>query len=466
MVPAGIVPRRWGAVLAVVLLAMRAAARAGELTLVTLDPGHFHAALFQREMLPGIAEEAFVYAPLGPDLTAHLNRVAQFNLRRDNPTRWRLRIHAGADFFERMLRERPGQLVVMSGRNRGKIDRIAGCLRAGLHVLADKPWIIEPEELPKLQATLQTAGARRLVAYDAMTQRFEITALVQRGLVRDPEVFGTPLAGSPAEPAVHLESLHYLLKEVGGVPNLRPPWFFDVAEQGEGLTDVGTHLADLVAWILFPDQPIHYRTDIEVLRGQHWPTRLTLSDFQRLTGEKAFPAAVRDRVKDGRLDYFCNNWVDYRLRGVHVRLQATWEFAAPPGQKDTERAVFRGSRSRIEVRQGAEEQYRPEVYVVPNDGADAAALQAAVQRRVAAWQQDWPGMAVQARSGCLSITIPERFRVGHEEHFALVARRFLQYVRDPEALPAWEAPNLLAKYFVTTQGVALARRTAPAGGRP
>jgi hypothetical protein len=40
----------------------------------------------------------------------------------------------------------------------------------------------------------------------------------------------------------------------------------------------------------------------------------------------------------------------------------------------------------------------------------------------------------------------------------MVARRFLDYVRNPEALPAWEKANMLAKYYVTTMGVELGRR--------
>jgi predicted dehydrogenase len=224
-----------------------------DLTLITLDPGHFHAALFQREMLPGIADEAFVYAPLGPDLTAHLNRVSQFNLRADHPTRWRLRVYAAPDYEEVLLRNPPGQIVVMSGRNRGKIGLILDCVDAGLHVLADKPWIIEPGDLPKLEAALDAADARHVIAYDAMTQRFEITAILQRAFVNDPDIFGQPITGSPSQPAVILESLHYLLKEVSGAVNLRPPWFFDIAEQGEGLCDVGTHLVDMVTWVLFPE---------------------------------------------------------------------------------------------------------------------------------------------------------------------------------------------------------------------
>ena len=113
-----------------------------DVRLMTLDPGHFHAALVQKEMYPGVARQAHVYAPLGADLVAHLQRVAGFNARRDNPTRWDLEIHAGPDALRRMLRERSGNLVVLSGRNRGKIDRILAAVEAGLNVLADKPWII------------------------------------------------------------------------------------------------------------------------------------------------------------------------------------------------------------------------------------------------------------------------------------------------------------------------------------
>lgn len=440
--------------------AFAAGAVGADLKLVTLDPGHFHAALFQREMLPGLAEEVSVYAPLGMDLTAHLNRVAQFNLRKDNPTHWRLRVYTGPDFQERLLGERPGQIVVMSGRNRGKIARMLDCARAGLHVLADKPWIIEVEDLPMLEKALNTAAAQRVMLFDAMTQRFEISVILQRALVNDAEVFGQPLKGTLADPAVNLESLHYLFKEVNGAPNLRPAWFFDVHEQGEGLTDVGTHLADLVAWILFPDQAITFQNEIQVLRGTRWPTSLSLAEFQRVTGEKEFPASLQPALKDGKLEYFCNNTVNYTLRGVQVRLQTTWEFAAPPGKKDTELAVFRGSRARVEVRQGVEENFRPEVYLVPNAEANRAGMHAALKQRLAALEGDWPGLSVEEQSGRFRVLIPDRFRISHEAHFAMVAQQFLDYVREPAKLPAWEKPNLLAKYFVTTRGVELARQNS------
>ena len=162
-----------------------------EFRLITLYPGHFHAALIQKEMYSGVAKRVAVYAPLTPDLTEHLNRIARFNLRQEKPTAWELDIHARPDFLERMLEERPGNIVVLSGRNRAKIQYIARALGAGLHVLADKPWIIEAADLPLLEQVLAAARRQGLIAYDIMTERFEITSILQRELVNDAEVFAS-----------------------------------------------------------------------------------------------------------------------------------------------------------------------------------------------------------------------------------------------------------------------------------
>src|SRR4051812_503582 len=122
--------------------------------LMTVDPGHFHAALVHGEMYAGVDPHVDIFAPDGPDLVAHLNRLAAFNRRTSNPTSWTWDVHASPDFFERMLRNPPGHIVVLSGRNRVKIDRILASIRSGLHVLADKPWILEASDRPKLEAAL------------------------------------------------------------------------------------------------------------------------------------------------------------------------------------------------------------------------------------------------------------------------------------------------------------------------
>jgi predicted dehydrogenase len=428
-----------------------------DVRLITVDPGHFHAALLQKQMLRGISPRAFVYAPLGPDLLAHLNRITGFNTRTQNPATWELEIHASPDFFERMLEDHPGEIVILSGRNRQKIDRICASVKAGYHVLADKPWILNSSQLPQIETALDEAESSGVVAYDGMTERFEISSILQKELVNEPTIFGDRVQGSATSPAVFIESVHYLMKQVAGVPNLRPGWFFNIAEQGEGLTDVGTHLVDLVQWTLFPKLPIDYRTDIEVLSGERWPTILSLADFRRVTGTPHFPDDLAGAVSDNRLEYFCNNRVMYRIGGIHVQIQVEWGFEAAAGTGDTQISVYRGSRSTIEVRQGIEENYRPELYVLPDRTQDMIEILAAVRRKLLALESTYPGLSAEHSEGRIHVTIPDYHRIGHEAHFASLVARFFEYVQNPSSLPSWEKAQMLAKYYVTTKGVELAR---------
>lgn len=432
-----------------------------EVRLMTVDPGHFHAALVQKEMYPGVARRVDVYGPLGWDLFEHLNRIASFNRRAERPTAWELEVHTSADYFERMLRERPGNVVILSGRNRGKIDRIVSSVKSGLNVLADKPWILESSDLPKLESVLAEADAKRLIAYDIMTERFEITSMIQRDLVNDPAVFGKMVPGTQAEPAVYMESVHHLMKTVAGAPNIRPAWFFDTAEQGEGASDIGTHLVDLVQWTLFPNQGIDYKKDVRVLAAQRWPTWIPEAEFKRVTNTPGFPDSLRKSVKDGRLEYYCNTLVSYELRGVHTKLNIIWDWEAPAGAGDTHFAFYRGTKARVEVRQTKADKYVPELYVIPASPQAKAEVIAAVRARISALQQTYPGVTVEERGAEIWINIPQSFRVGHEAHFAQVTQDFLRFLRDPKTLPAWERPNMLAKYYVTTTGAELSRQSAP-----
>src|SRR5580658_10784427 len=149
---------------------------ADEARLIVLDPGHFHAALVQKDMYAGLDPTVSVYAPMSPDVVDYLNRIALFNTRKENPTAWKIELHAGPDFFERMLKDHPGNVVILTGRNRPKIDRIEASINAGLNVLADKPWIITSRDLPRLERVLDQAQKKNLIAYDIMTERFEITS--------------------------------------------------------------------------------------------------------------------------------------------------------------------------------------------------------------------------------------------------------------------------------------------------
>ena len=121
--------------------------------LVVIDPGHFHATLVQREMYPGLSPLVRVHAPLGPDLIDYLSRIARYNQQPEAATDWRLDVYAGPDFLHRLQEGPPGSIAVFSGRNRGKVERIIAALESGLHVLADKPVIIEPADLQHAPST-------------------------------------------------------------------------------------------------------------------------------------------------------------------------------------------------------------------------------------------------------------------------------------------------------------------------
>lgn len=419
--------------------------------LIILDPAHFHAALVQKQILPGIDKRAAIYAPLGPDLLAHLNLIEQFNSRPDHPTWWELDIHCSPKSLEEMIAARPGNVVVLAGRNRSKIGKIKASLEAGLNVLSDKPWIIHIEDLSALDAALSLADQKGLVAYDMMTERHEITTILQRELVNDAAVFGTIIPAEPDQPGVFMESTHHILKTVAGVASPRPLFFFDIRDQGEGLTDVGTHLVDLAHWTLFPNQALDYRRDIEVQAGKRWATPITLAQFRRVTGAAAFPAELAPYVHGDRFDYYCNNQVDYKVQGAQVRLKVFWNWESPAGV-DFHHAIYRGTRSSVEVRQTVQEKYVPELFVAPNGTENHAAIETAVCARIDHLQATYPGIACESVGDEVHIVIPDSYRVGHEAHFAQVVREFLGYLKSPQSLPAWERPNMLAKYYVTTTG--------------
>ena len=270
------------------------------------------------------------------------------------------------------------------------------------------------------------------------------------------------MPGTEAEPGVYMESVHHLMKMVAGAPNIRPTWFFDTDEQGEGLNDIGTHLVDLVQWTLFPDQALDYRKDVRVLSAQRWPTMIPRDQFRRVTGQD-IPAALASRVKDGALEYFCNTLVSYTARGAHVKLNVIWDWEAPAGAGDSHFAYYRGSRAEGRGPPGRGR----EVPARALRGAEHARGQGGRpgrgdRRRSPPCRPRIRASAWKTSGRSCAITIPDRLRIGHEDHFAQVTQRFLRYARDRSTLPAWERPNMLAKYYVTTEGTALARRSPPA----
>src|SRR6187200_1433854 len=266
--------------------------------LVTLDPGHFHAALVQKTMYDDVDSIVYVYAPEGNDLKLHLDRINAYNSRAESPTSWKEVVYTGNDFFEKMIAERKGNVVVLSGNNAKKTEYILKSLEAGFNVLADKPMAIIPEDFELLKKAFDVAKEKNLLLYDIMTERFEINTILQKELSMIPGIFGEQEKGTIDNPAITKESVHHFYKYVSGSVLTRPAWFMDVSQQGEGIVDVTTHLVDLVQWECFPDQIINYPNDIQLVSAKRWPTHMSLSEFKAITKLDSIPAYLRKALEN------------------------------------------------------------------------------------------------------------------------------------------------------------------------
>jgi len=449
---------RYPALVLAAFMSTLALPAAQQVELITLDPGHFHAGLVQKFMYPQVSPIVRVYAPGGADLEAHLKRIEGFNTRPENPTHWEERVYSGPDFLQKMLREKAGNVVVLAGNNARKTEYIDRSIRAGFNVLADKPMAINPAEFKLLRKAFERAAKKDLLLYDIMTERYEITTILQRELAKRPEVFGVLEKGEPGRAAVEMESVHHFFKEVAGRPLIRPAWFFDARQQGEAIPDVGTHLVDLVQWECFPGQALDWKRDIKVLAANRWPTQLTRQQFKQVTGLDNYPAYFKEDISpDGSLGVWENGDVSYVVRGVHAKVTALWKFEAPPGAKDTHYSVMRGTRAVLTIKQTAEQKYQPTLYVENKSGLPAADFERTLRAAVESLCASWPGLDVKPAGTAWEIVVPQKYSVGHEAHFAQVTERFLRFLADGK-VTSWEVPNMLAKYYTTTEAFRLSHK--------
>jgi predicted dehydrogenase len=407
-------------------------------------------------MYKQVSPLVYVYAPQGLDLEEHLKRVEGFNTRAENPTQWRQKIYRGGDSLARLLSERPGNVVVLAGNNARKTEHIKAVVDAGLNCLADKPMCIDQKGWELLRSAFESARKKNVLLYDVMTERYEITTILQKELAHNWQVFGAPQAGTVDDPAVTKESVHHLFKYVAGKPLKRPVWYLDVKQQGEGIVDVATHLVDLVMWESFPGQKIDYKNDIQILKARRWPTMVSKEQLTKVTGAPDFPDFLRERLdSNGVLPYYSNGEIVYRLRGLHAKVSVIWNFEAPEGGGDTHFSVMKGTRSQVVIRQEKEQNYRPELFVEPQPNVDAVALGEALKKAVAGLLSAYPGLELKPAGAGWQVLIPDQYRVGHEAHFSQVAEKYLGYLVRGR-LPDWEVPNMIAKYYTTTKALEVA----------
>ena len=429
---------------------------------VTIDPGHFHAALVQNRTYEGVSPDVLVYAPEGADLKSHLALIDQFNTRSENPTAWKENVYTGADFLakftadaeKRSDAENASKIVILAGRNNMKPDYYLAAAEAGLNGLSDKPMAITAADYMKLCDAAAIAKSKGRLFGDIMTERNEITTILQRELSRRGGVYGRQEVGTPDDPAVTKISVHHFCKLVNGKPLRRPGWYYDTKQQGEAIVDVTTHLTDLVQWEVFPGETLK-RSDVKMLAARTWATPITAEDYEKSTGLKEWPESLKGSVdKDNVLQCKANGEFTYALKGVHAKVAVEWHFMPPAGGGDTHYSLMRGSNAELIIKQGAEQGFKPVLYVKLRPGADEAKTGAALENALAEIGVKYPGVKAVPAEGVEGATwridVPKKYDIGHEAHFSQVMQQFLSWMKAGQ-MPEMERRNLLVKYHTLAE---------------
>jgi predicted dehydrogenase len=413
-------------------------------------------------MYPEVDSVVHVYAPEGNDLKLHMDKINGYNQRAEDPTRWEEEVYTGDDYLEKMLEEKEGNVVVLAGNNKKKPEYITKSIDAGLHVLADKPMAIDQQGFESLRKAFDNAAAKKVLLYDIMTERYEISTMLQKEFSMFEDLFGQLEKGTPDNPAVTKESVHHFYKYVSGSVLTRPAWFMDVAQQGEGIVDVTSHLVDLVQWECFPEQVIDMK-DIQLTSAKRWTTDMSLGQFKEITKENSLPEYLKkDLDNDSILKVYANGEINYKIRGIQARVSVKWNYQAPEGTGDTHYSIMRGTKANLVIRQGAEQAYKPTLYIEPVQGG--AQMENVLMARLKDVQAKYPGVMVKKADKGWEVIIPEKYKEGHEAHFARVTEKFLQYLRNG-SMPAWEVPNMITKYYTTTSALELAKKSGTSENR-
>src|SRR5690606_27371062 len=130
-------------------------------------------------------------------------------------------------------------------------------------------------------------------------------------------------------------SVHHFFKNVSGAPLIRPAWYYDVDQLGNGLVDVTTHLVDLIQWTCFPEQVLDYQKDIKMTEAKRWATLITPSQFKKSTNKDSYPEFLKKDVKDSILSVYSNGEMNYTIKGVSAKVSVIWNYQAPEGTGDT-----------------------------------------------------------------------------------------------------------------------------------
>ncbi|HTE24136.1 putative oxidoreductase C-terminal domain-containing protein [Flavitalea sp.] len=427
--------------------------KAGLTRLITLDPGHYHAALLQKSMFPQIDSTVDVYAPDGPDVKAHLEVINKFNTRSQDPTAWKEKLYTGPDYLDKMLKaEKPGGVVVIAGNNRKKTEYIKRSVDAGLNVLADKPMAIKTTDFEVLRNAFSEAAKKKVLLYDIMTSRYEITNMLQKEFMQMPELFGKLKQGTLEQPAVEMKRVHYFLKYVAGAPLIRPVWYFDIEQEGNGIVDVTTHMVDLIQSACFPETIFKYKQDVKMISAKRWATRINPTQFKAITNSDHYPSFLEKDIEDSILNVYANGEMNYTLKGVHAKIIMQWDVKATDGNSDTHNSIFHGTLANLVTRQGKEQQYNLTLFIEAISPEAKRKIQQSLPNTLLKIERKFPGITLKETNKGWEVIVPEKYLKLREMNYEFVTNKYLQYLQQG-SMPEWEVSSMITKYYTTTQAL-------------
>ena len=214
-----------------------------------------------------------------------------------------------------------------------------------------------------------------------------------------------------------------------------------------------THLVDLIQWEAFPGIVLS-KEDIEIISGLRWTTDLSPEMFKKVTGLDSYPDYLMKDVDGDLLKVYSNGEINYKIKGIHAKASVIWNYQAPEGTGDTHYSVMRGTQCNLLIKQGEEESYKPMLYIEPTGTVDSetfeTSLNNAIDQNLSA---KYPGIELKKlEENRWLLEIPDKYKVGHEAHFGQVTEEFLKFLESGN-LPEWEIPNMIVKYYTTTQGL-------------
>jgi len=176
-----------------------------------------------------------------------------------------------------------------------------------------------------------------------------------------------------------------------------------------------------------------------------------------VTRLEKFPDYLSGVVKDGKLDEYANGEMLYKIKGVHAKVTAKWDYRAPEGSGDTHYAIMRGSKASVEIKQGEAEKFLPTLYVHANQGTAIAEISGELENAIVK-NSNYPGLTLEkVDEQTWKVVIRDKYKVGHEAHFSQVTEQYLGYLQAGK-LPNWEVPNMIVKYYTTTEALKMARK--------